>query len=116
MLSNNQELIGRTLNQHYRIQEKISSGGFGCTYKAVDKYEQKIVVVKWLHKIDSRRAKELFQQEAKILKNLGDHPQIPTLIDYFEEDQQYYLVQEFIDGSTIENEVQAIARNKLIGI
>jgi serine/threonine protein kinase len=64
-----------------------------------------------LHKIDSNRAKELFQQEAKILKDLGVHPQIPSLIDDFEENQQSYLVQEFIDGNTIEKEVQAIASN-----
>lgn len=112
MLFDNPKLIGRTLNQRYRIQDPIASGGFGCTYKATDiLHENQIVVVKWLRKIDSVRAKELFQQEAKILKDLGAHPQIPTLIDSFEENQQFYLVQEFIDGDTIKNEVEAIARN-----
>ncbi|MBW4581923.1 MAG: serine/threonine protein kinase [Tildeniella nuda ZEHNDER 1965/U140] len=44
----------------------------------------------------------LFRQEAQRLKELGEHPQIPTLLDAFEDRQQFYLVQEFIDGQNLE--------------
>ena len=44
----------------------------------------------------------LFRQEAQRLKELGEHPQIPMLLDFFQEEQQLYLVQEFIDGQHLE--------------
>ncbi|MBW4695100.1 MAG: serine/threonine protein kinase [Lyngbya sp. HA4199-MV5] len=44
----------------------------------------------------------LFHKEAQRLKELGDHPQIPTLLDAFEDDRQLYLVQEFVDGQNLE--------------
>lgn len=51
---------------------------------------------------ESEIAIALFQQEAQRLKELGDHPQIPALLDAFEDDRQFYLVQEFIDGQNLE--------------
>ena len=52
--------------------------------------------------IESATAIALFRQEAQRLKELGEHPQIPRLLDFFQEDQQLYLVQEFIDGQNLE--------------
>ncbi len=43
-----------------------------------------------------------FQQEAQRLKELGTNPHIPALLAFFEETQQFYLVQEFIDGQNLE--------------
>ncbi|NEQ97999.1 MAG: serine/threonine protein kinase [Cyanothece sp. SIO2G6] len=45
-----------------------------------------------------QKAVELFQEEAKRLRDLGEHPQIPALYAYFEENQDFYLVQQFIEG------------------
>jgi len=50
-------------------------------------------------------ARRLFDTESKTLKKLGSHPQIPTSIDFFEEDNEFYLVQEFIDGQSLEDEI-----------
>ncbi len=52
------------------------------------------------------KATELFKEEAKRLYELGDHPQIPQLIAYFEQDKRLYLVQEFIEGQTLLEELQ----------
>jgi formylglycine-generating enzyme required for sulfatase activity len=48
----------------------------------------------------------LFNQEAQRLYELGKHPQIPELISFFEQDGQLYLVQQFIDGQNLVEELQ----------
>lgn len=46
-------------------------------------------------------AAQQFRQEAQRLKDLGQHPQIPSFIDYIEQDDGQYLIQTFIDGQTL---------------
>jgi formylglycine-generating enzyme required for sulfatase activity len=53
-----------------------------------------------------KKATELFNQEADRLLQLGDHPQIPTLFAYFEEENYLYLVQQFIQGNDLSHELQ----------
>ncbi len=56
-------------------------------------------------------ARRLFDTEAQVLYQLGaNHPQIPKLLAHFEENQQFYLVQEFIDGSDFSRELAAKKR------
>ncbi len=43
-------------------------------------------------------AKKLFEREAETLGRVGSHSQILSLRDYFEDNQQFYLVQEFVGG------------------
>lgn len=54
---------------------------------------------------NKQKATKLFHQEVLQLEALGKHPQIPELLDYFEQDGQQYLVQEFIDGQNLEQEL-----------
>jgi len=51
-------------------------------------------------------ARDLFQREAKILGKIGNHPQLPRLLDYFETNKEFFLVQEFINGKTLQQEVR----------
>lgn len=51
-------------------------------------------------------ARRLFHTEAEILEKLGRHDQIPLLLAYVEENQEFYLVQEFIDGASLSEELQ----------
>ena len=51
-----------------------------------------------------QKAKELFKREAKRLYELN-HPQIPKLHAYFEYNNDFYLVQEFIEGETLFDEL-----------
>jgi serine/threonine protein kinase len=50
-------------------------------------------------------ARRLFQSEAETLERLGEHEQIPRLLAYFEEDQEFYLVQEMIEGPSLSTEL-----------
>ena len=51
-------------------------------------------------------ARELFEREAKTLGRIGNHPQIPRLLDYFEDRQQFYLIQEFVKGDNLQQEIK----------
>jgi serine/threonine protein kinase len=107
MIQQTQQLI----NNRYRIRETIGQGGFGTTYKAEDisHPQNKLCVIKQFTFQGNSKgtALELFRQEAEHLKALGTHDQIPTLIDSFDENGQTYLVQQYIDGQNLEQELAA---------
>lgn len=103
----NQSLL---LQGRYRALSKIGNGGFGKTFKATDegKPSKPYCVIKQLFYNDAgTRAKtmELFQQEAVQLAILGDHSQIPALLWHGEQEGEHYIVQEYIDGHNLEDEL-----------
>jgi serine/threonine-protein kinase len=99
------------LHKRYVAIKKIGKGGFGTTYLAVDiAQKNRYCVVKQLEPASAnpnsyRTALDLFNREAKTLAKL-DHAQIPKLLDYFEENQQFYLIQDFVFGKDLEKEVK----------
>lgn len=101
---------GHILSARYEILEPLSSGGFSKTYVAKDLQSGCRCVVKQLTMRSNepnfvKEAKRLFEKEAQILFKLNDYPQIPQVIDYFEEENQLYLVQEFIEGQTLNSQL-----------
>ena len=105
------------LRARYRVIEPLGQGGFGATFLAKDISlpGQPSCVVKQLRPSSSsprvlEMARELFKREAKTLGQLGDHPQVPRLLDYFEIERQFYLVQEYVKGSTLKQEVKQSGR------
>lgn len=97
---------------HYQIVKHLSGGGFGQTFLAKDSHlpGNPLCVVKQLKPRASdpetlQTAKRLFTQEAETLYRLGDHDQIPRLFAHFEEDREFYLVQEFIEGQPLDQEL-----------
>lgn len=100
------------LASRYRLLHPLSHGGFGQTYLAIDEQfpgQPQCVVKKLKPQNDSPRiykiARQMFQREAEVLSRLGQHPQIPQLMAHFEEDEEFYLVEEFIDGHDLEAEL-----------
>jgi tetratricopeptide (TPR) repeat protein len=51
-------------------------------------------------------ARRLFDTEARVLYRLGSHPQIPTLLAHFEESREFYLAQEYIEGSRLNRQIE----------
>ncbi|MEH2282343.1 MAG: serine/threonine-protein kinase [Nostoc sp.] len=106
-------LARKTLRNRFEIVKHLGSGGSGDTYLAVDLDlpGQPHCVVKHFHPKDSNPAilpiaKKLFDREAEVLYQLGnDHDQIPRLFAHFNEDGDFYLVQEFIDGHALTEEI-----------
>jgi len=100
------------LGDRYRALQPIGRGGFGKTFLAVDEYKPsrpKCVIKQFFpqrqEQADLERSRELFRREAIQLERLGSHPQIPELLAHFEQDQYHYLVQEYIEGQNLLQEV-----------
>jgi serine/threonine-protein kinase len=101
------------LRNRYRASRPLGKGGFGATFLAADEGLPGFpsCVVKQLRPNTQsasvmKMARELFEREAFTLGKIGSHPQIPRLLDYFEEDANFYLVQEFVDGETLKQEFE----------
>ena len=98
------------LGDRYIALRPIGQGGFGRTLLAVNvaASSKPLCVIKQFFpaiRADREKASELFRQEGLRLKELGHHAQIPNLLDYLEQDGQQYLIQEFIDGQNLEQEL-----------
>ena len=98
------------INNRYQVIRALGEGGFGQAYLATDQQmpSQRKCAIKQLKPITTnpeayQLVQSRFQREAAILEQLGeDHPQIPRLYAYFSENRQFYLVQEWIDGITLD--------------
>lgn len=105
-------VLGKLLNGRYQIMRVLGAGGFSQTYLAKDIYRPSnpTCVVKHFKPASSdlsflQIAQRLFQTEAEILDKLGHYNQIPQLLAYFEEEQNFYLVQEYIEGQPLSAEM-----------
>jgi serine/threonine protein kinase len=97
----------------YKILRTLGRGGFGVTYLANDVSlpSAPLCVIKMLcpkvsNPVVLHRASQRFEREAKILSQLGSHAQIPRLLDYFQTDGEFYLVQEYVRGRTLAKEIK----------
>jgi formylglycine-generating enzyme required for sulfatase activity len=100
------------LDGRYRPIKILGEGGFGRTFQALDekRLNTPCLIKQFLPQqagsIALQKATELFKQESKRLQELGKHPQIPDLLAFFPEDGRLYLIQEFIDGQNLLQELQ----------
>ncbi|WP_088891896.1 serine/threonine-protein kinase [Leptolyngbya ohadii] len=112
----------------YFAVKLLGQGGFGTAYLARDRYTpaMRFCVVKQFQpstQLTSQQleiAQNLFEREGQVLEELGTHPQIPDLLAFFalpvtrryanDPDQFFYLVQEFIDGQNLEQELEQQGR------
>ncbi len=104
--------LGQTLGGRYKIVARLGQGGFGTTFIAQDWHlpGNHSCVVKQLKPqatdpLTLQAARRLFDTEAKVLHQLGTHGQIPQLFAYFEENQEFYLVQELVEGDDLSKEI-----------
>jgi CHASE2 domain-containing sensor protein/tRNA A-37 threonylcarbamoyl transferase component Bud32 len=103
---------GKILDGRYKIVKVLGAGGFSETYVAEDIRlpGNPSCVVKQLKPANSKPeqlavARRLFISEAQTLQKLGNHDQIPQLLAYFEEEEEFYLVQEYIVGHSLSQEL-----------
>lgn len=106
---------GKVLGGRYQIIGLLGQGNFGETYLAEDLHaRRRKCVVKFLKFASNNpdifnKAKDLFEREAEVLLKLSDSPknhQLPRFLAYFDENQYFYLIQEFIEGHSLREELQ----------
>ena len=88
---------------HYRILEQIGAGGMGVVYRAHDERLDRDVALKVLpprHEFEIG-ARKRFRKEALLLSRLN-HPNIATVHDFDTQDGTDFLVEEFIDGLSLD--------------
>ena len=99
------------LRDRYYIIRPLGGGGFGRTFLAEDqdKLNELCVVKQLVPQLQGtsaqNKATQLFEQEAKRLQQLGEHPQIPALYAYFKQDDYLYLVQQLIVGQSLRQQL-----------
>ena len=100
------------LQERYRSVRVIGEGGFGRTFLAIDKQrlDTPCVIKQFLPQQSGsaalEKATELFKQEAFRLRDLGKHSHIPDLLAFFPQEGRLYLVQEFIEGKNLLDELE----------
>lgn len=108
----NQLSLGYLLNGRYQIVQVKSARSWSQTYIVADTRfggEPQCIVKhfqpKGIHPQYWRFGKRLFDREVDILKKLGNHSQIPKLLDSFVDDRGFYIVQELIEGNRLSQEL-----------
>jgi tetratricopeptide (TPR) repeat protein len=105
-------MIGQLLDRRYRIKKVLGSNGFSKTYLAVDTHrpgEPKCVVKELRLPRTQGKSRDMieliFKKKVEFLEKIGKHDQVPQLLAFFQANQEFYLVEEFIIGHPLSDEI-----------
>ncbi|MFP4497595.1 MAG: serine/threonine protein kinase [Vulcanimicrobiota bacterium] len=97
--------VGQLVEKRYKVLEILGSGGMSNVYLVYDlRLDNKWVLKEFLGQGEDQQETEVLQEhfknEAQLLARIS-HPNLPRVIDYFSHGQIHYLVEEFVDGTTL---------------
>lgn len=103
-------MLGQTIG-NYRITAKLGEGGMGAVYKATDLMLERDVAIKALRQEFAAQPKivERFRTEAVTLAKLN-HPNIAALYNFFRSENEFFMVLEYLEGTTLEDHLQTYQR------
>ncbi len=87
------------LQSRYRIVRKLSAGGMGTVYEAIDLRFNSQIALKETHFTEEALRKQ-FEREAHLLYKLR-HPAIARVIDHFVEHDGQFLVMDYVEGEDL---------------
>ena len=93
--------MSRTIS-HYELHEQLGQGGMGRVYKAYDTMLDRTVVLKLLapELMSEEESRKRFLREARLASAL-DHPNICTIFEIAEVDNQYFIAMQYVPGKTL---------------
>ncbi|MBM7555516.1 Stk1 family PASTA domain-containing Ser/Thr kinase [Halanaerobacter jeridensis] len=99
-------MIGKLLNNRYKLVEKIGTGGMAIVYRAEDRHLSREVAVKILQPqfADNDKAVKRFRHEAKSVASLN-HPNIINIFDIGQDDETEYIIMEYITGQDLKEKI-----------
>lgn len=105
-------MFSQLLGERYQVVQVLSQGIFCQTYIAQDIYSSDCSTCVVKHFLPSNKCpipveirRRLFIRETEALKKLGNYNLVPNLLTHFEDNLEFYLVQEFIDGHPLSVEL-----------
>jgi len=100
-------LVGRTIS-HYRVAQKLGSGGMGVVYKGEDTRLHRFVALKFLPEglTPDAQARQRFEREARTASSL-DHPHICTIFDVGEYEGKPFIAMQYLEGETLRHRIGA---------
>ena len=110
-MSMDNNLVGQTIQGRYYVVKQLGRGGVGVTFLAQDQqcFDSQCVVKQLKPKTVNQQtlaiARRLFNREAEIMNRLGHCDRIPRLLAYFEHENDFFLVQELIEGHDLSHEI-----------
>uniref|UniRef100_B8HJY8 non-specific serine/threonine protein kinase n=1 Tax=Cyanothece sp. (strain PCC 7425 / ATCC 29141) TaxID=395961 RepID=B8HJY8_CYAP4 len=106
-------MISQLIDNRYQILRLLGTGGFGQTYLAQDlgRASKPLCIIKHLKPASHdpgflEKLEQLYNRQVDILGKLGIHDRLPTLVAHFREEQDFFLVHDFIEGHTLDNELR----------
>jgi eukaryotic-like serine/threonine-protein kinase len=104
-------VIGTLINDRFRLDEQVGSGGMSTVYRAFDQTLERTVAIKLMHRSLSGDPAQLerFRREARAAARLS-HPNVVTVIDAGEDEGHPYIVFEYVDGETLKSRIKRLGR------
>lgn len=103
---------GKTLGGRYRIEDLLGQGGMSAVYKATDPNLNRTVAIKLIHPhlADVSEFVDRFREEATAVAQMR-HPNIVQVFDFNRDDDEFYMVMEFVAGETLRDRLKRLSEN-----
>ncbi|HEY4280267.1 MAG TPA: protein kinase [Conexibacter sp.] len=104
-------LLGTLLNDRYRLEARIGTGGMSTVYRALDETLERQVAIKLMNREIASDSDQLerFRREARAVAQLS-HPHIVGVIDAGEDAGRPYIVFEYVEGETLKERIRRLGQ------